>query len=309
MRQAGNQTITRAARDAAQETSHSGIRVRGLVKTWGETRVLDGVDLDVGRGQVVALLGPNGAGKTTTVNILTGLVPPDSGTVEVAGVDVVADPVTVRSRQALTGQSAAVDGLLTGEENLRMMARLWGLTAAQSRERAARLLTEFDLLDSARRQVRTYSGGMRRRLDLAISLVRRPEVLFLDEPTTGLDTRSRRAVWDIVEGLARAGTTVLLTTQYLEEADRLADRVVVLDGGRVVAEGTPDELKARVGGEVVELVAASGEVVTSARTDGTLEGLRSAVAELSATGLVGEVELRRPSLDDVFLTLTGGGSR
>ncbi|MGW5240495.1 ATP-binding cassette domain-containing protein [Monashia sp. NPDC004114] len=309
MRQAGSQTITRATRAATQETIHSGIRVRGLVKTWGETRVLDGVDLDVGRGQVVALLGPNGVGKTTTVNILTGLVPPDTGTVEVAGVDVVADPAAVRSRQALTGQSAAVDGLLTGEENLRMMARLWGLTAAQSRERAARLLTEFDLLDAARRQVRTYSGGMRRRLDLAISLVRRPEVLFLDEPTTGLDTRSRRAVWGVVEGLARAGTTVLLTTQYLEEADRLADRVVVLDGGRVVAEGTPAELKARVGSEVLELVAAGGEVVTSARTDGTLEGLRSAVAELSATGLVGEVELRRPSLDDVFLTLTGGGSR
>jgi ABC-2 type transport system ATP-binding protein len=309
MHQTGNQTITRASSAATGVGSHSGIRVRGLVKTWGETRVLDGVDLDVGAGQVVALLGPNGAGKTTTVNILTGLVPPDAGAVEVAGVDVVADPAAVRSRQALTGQSAAVDGLLTGEENLRMMARLWGLTAAQSRKRAAALLTDFDLLDAGGRQVRTYSGGMRRRLDLAISLVRRPEVLFLDEPTTGLDTRSRRAVWDVVEGLARAGTTVLLTTQYLEEADRLADRVVVLDAGRVVAQGTSDELKARVGGEVVELVAADGQVVTSVRTDGTLEGLRAAVSELSATGLVGDVELRRPSLDDVFLTLTGGGSR
>jgi ABC-2 type transport system ATP-binding protein len=226
------------------------ISVTGITKTFGKHTVLAGVDLDVGAGEIVGLLGPNGAGKTTLVNILTTLVAPDSGTATVAGFDVVTHPADVRRRISLTGQAAAVDGLLTGDENLRMMARLSGLTPAASRARATELLDRFDLSEAARKLVSTYSGGMRRRLDLALSLVVTPPVVFLDEPTTGLDTRSRRELWDAIRALAADGAAVLLTTQYLEEADQLCDRVALLDGGRIVAVGTAAELKTRVGDEL-----------------------------------------------------------
>jgi ABC-2 type transport system ATP-binding protein len=225
------------------------IHVTGITKAFGKHTVLDGVDLEVRAGEIVGLLGPNGAGKTTLVNILTTLVAPDGGTASVAGFDVVTHPREVRRRISLTGQAAAVDGLLTGDENLRMMARLSGLSPAASRARATELLARFDLTGSARKLVSTYSGGMRRRLDLALSLVVTPPVAFLDEPTTGLDTRSRRELWDAIRALAADGAAVLLTTQYLEEADQLCDRVALLDGGRIVAVGTADELKARVGDE------------------------------------------------------------
>jgi ABC-2 type transport system ATP-binding protein len=226
------------------------ISVTGITKTFGKHTVLAGVDLDVGAGEIVGLLGPNGAGKTTLVNILTTLVAPDSGTATVAGFDVVTHPADVRRRISLTGQAAAVDGLLTGDENLRMMARLSGLTPVASRARATELLDRFDLSEAARKLVSTYSGGMRRRLDLALSLVVTPPVVFLDEPTTGLDTRSRRELWDAIRALAADGAAVLLTTQYLEEADQLCDRVALLDGGRIVAVGTAAELKSRVGDEL-----------------------------------------------------------
>jgi ABC-2 type transport system ATP-binding protein len=226
------------------------ISVTGITKTFSKHTVLAGVDLDVGAGEIVGLLGPNGAGKTTLVNILTTLVAPDSGTATVAGFDVVTHPADVRRRISLTGQAAAVDGLLTGDENLRMMARLSGLTPAASRARATELLDRFDLSEAARKLVSTYSGGMRRRLDLALSLVVTPPVVFLDEPTTGLDTRSRRELWDAIRALAADGAAVLLTTQYLEEADQLCDRVALLDGGRIVAVGTATELKTRVGDEL-----------------------------------------------------------
>jgi ABC-2 type transport system ATP-binding protein len=226
------------------------IHVTGITKAFGKHTVLDGVDLEVRAGEIVGLLGPNGAGKTTLVNILTTLVAPDGGTASVAGFDVVTHPREVRRRISLTGQAAAVDGLLTGDENLRMMARLSGLSPAASSARAAELLERFDLTAAARKLVSTYSGGMRRRLDLALSLVVTPPVVFLDEPTTGLDTRSRRELWDAIRVLAADGATVLLTTQYLEEADQLCDRVALLDGGRIVAVGTAAELKARVGEEL-----------------------------------------------------------
>jgi ABC-2 type transport system ATP-binding protein len=241
------------------------IQVTGITKAFGKHTVLDGVDLEVRAGEIVALLGPNGAGKTTLVNILTTLVLPDSGAASVAGFDVVAEADQVRRRISLTGQSAAVDGLLTGEENLRMMSRLSGLSPADARARTAELLERLDLTDAARKLVSTYSGGMRRRLDLALSLVVAKPVVFLDEPTTGLDTRSRRELWDAIRALAAEGAAVLLTTQYLEEADQLSDRVALLDGGRIVAVGTADELKARVGEQL---------------------------------------SLPTPSLDDVFLALT-----
>ena len=226
------------------------IRISGLTKAFGKHAVLAGVDLDVRPGEIVALLGPNGAGKTTLVNILTTLLVPDGGSATVDGFDVVTHPAEVRRRISVTGQSAAVDGLLTGEENLRMMARLSGLPRADTRVRTAELLARFDLADAARKLVSTYSGGMRRRLDLALSLVVTPPVVFLDEPTTGLDTRSRRELWDAIRALAADGATVLLTTQYLEEADQLADRIALLDGGRIVALGTASELKSRVGEEL-----------------------------------------------------------
>jgi ABC-2 type transport system ATP-binding protein len=280
------------------------IEIRGLCKTLGGHRVLDDLDLSVERGEVFALLGPNGAGKTTTINVLTTLVRPDGGTVSVAGVDVSTDPEAVKRRISLTGQSAAVDDVLTGAENIVMLARLSGLSRRAARVRAHELLERFALTDAATRRVGTYSGGMRRRLDLALSFVVTPEVLFLDEPTTGLDTRSRRELWDVIRTLAAGGTTVFLTTQYLEEADQLADRIAVLHGGRIVATGSPAELKARVGGDTVELHDARGDLVREEPTDGTVSGLRRALDVLDESGAEGIVTLRRPSLDDVFLALT-----
>ncbi|MCS0499015.1 ATP-binding cassette domain-containing protein [Protaetiibacter mangrovi] len=279
------------------------ITVRGIRKSFGGTEVLRGVELSVAAGTVFALLGPNGAGKTTLINILSTLVAPDAGTATVAGRDVAREPEEVKRRISLTGQSAAVDEVLTGRENLRMMGRLSGLGRRAASRRADELLARFGLDDAGRRRVATYSGGMRRRLDLAISLILTPPVVFLDEPTTGLDTRSRQALWEEIRGLTANGTTVLLTTQYLEEADRLADRIAVIEHGAVVAEGTPEELKARVGGEVVTLSDPEGAVLAELPTDGTLAGLRRAIAAIDHESA--SVALRSPSLDDVFLAVTG----
>lgn len=280
------------------------IELDGIHKRFGRKEVLRGVDLTVRRGEILALLGPNGAGKTTIVNILTTLVKPDAGTARIDGIDVARDPREVQRRIGVTGQSAAVDGTLTAEENLRMLARLSGLRGARVRSRSAELLERFDLTANARERVSGFSGGMRRRLDLALSLVVDTPVVFLDEPTTGLDTRSRQELWAIIAELARRGTTVLLTTQYLEEADRLADRVLVLHDGRIVADGAPAALKAKVGGEVVVLLDEHEEVVREIPTDGSLAGLRRAVDALDDAQLDGRVALRAPSLDDVFLALT-----
>ena len=282
------------------------IEVEDLGKSFGRQSVLSGLEFTVSPGEVFALLGPNGAGKTTTINVLTTLSKPDAGRARVAGFDVVTQREEVTRRISLTGQSAAVDDMLTGAENLTMLARLSGLTPSAAKQRAAELLRRFDLEAAARRRVATYSGGMRRRLDLALSFVVTPTVLFLDEPTTGLDTRSRRELWSVIRGLADAGTTVLLTTQYLEEADQLADRIAVIDGGRIVAEGTPDELKSRLGGETVELRDRGGGLLRDVATDGTVSGLRRALDVLDESGADGTVTLRRPSLDDVFLSLTAG---
>lgn len=291
------------------QTTAPAIEVRGLRKTFDKQVVLDDLDLVVRRGEIFALLGPNGAGKTTTINVLTTLTRPDAGSAAVAGVDVVRDPEGVKRRISLTGQSTAVDDVLTGPENVSMLARLSGLSARAARRRAGELLERFDLADAAGKRVGAYSGGMRRRLDLALSFVVTPEVLFLDEPTTGLDTRSRRELWDVIRSLADAGTTVFLTTQYLEEADQLADRIAVLDGGRVVATGTAAELKSRVGGDTVELHDAHGDLLREVPTDGTVSDLRRALDVLDEAGAEGVVSLRRPSLDDVFLALTSRDAR
>lgn len=280
------------------------IEVRGLHKSFGAVDVLSGIDLQVDRGAVHALLGPNGAGKTTLVTILATLGRPDAGTARIAGIDLRADPAGVRRRIALTGQSAAVDEVLTAEENLRMMAALQGLRGRAARRRTRELLERFDLTGAARRQVKTFSGGMRRRLDLALSLVVAADVVFLDEPTTGLDPRSRRELWEVIRTLRSDGTTVLLTTQYLEEADELADRISIVGGGRIVAEGTPAELKRTVGEERVEVRGTDGAVLHAEPTDGTSAGLRRALDVIDAAGVIGELVVRRPSLDDVFFTLT-----
>jgi ABC-2 type transport system ATP-binding protein len=280
------------------------IAVRGVTKSFGKVPVLRGIDLTVARGSIVALLGPNGAGKTTLINILSTLVAPDAGTATVAGHDVVREREAVKRQISLTGQSAAVDEVLTGDENLRMMGRLSGLTRSAAADRSRELLERFELTESARKRVKTYSGGMRRRLDLAISLLLTPPVVFLDEPTTGLDTRSRQDLWSVIRHLADNGTTVFLTTQYLEEADQLADRIAVLEGGRIVAEGTAGELKARIGGEVVAIHGPDGEVLREIPTDGTVAGLRTALDGVTDSATA-SVTLRSPSLDDVFLALTG----
>jgi ABC-2 type transport system ATP-binding protein len=302
------------------------VEATGLEKSYGRVRVLDGVDLGVARGGVFALLGPNGAGKTTAVRILATLVRADAGQVRVAGFDVVADRRQVRRRISLTGQFAAVDDLQTGEENLRMMGRLAGLSRARARRRAAELLERFDLTDAAGRTVKTWSGGMRRRLDLAAGLVGDPAVLFLDEPTTGLDPRSRQAVWQVVGELAGSGVSVFLTTQYLEEADRLADRIAVLDGGRVVAEGTSAQLKEQVAGHRLDLVLADAAAFEEAArrldgraarrdparltigvaTDGSAAQVRALLDEVDPTRRsVDRFAVHGATLDDVFLALTG----
>jgi ABC-2 type transport system ATP-binding protein len=303
------------------------ISVRGLEKSYGDVRALCGVDLDAARGTVLGLLGPNGAGKTTVVRVLTTLLKPDAGTATVDGLDVVKDAAALRARIGLAGQYAAVDENLTGLENLTMVGRLYGMKRATARTRGEELLERFDLSDAAKRPTKTYSGGMRRRLDLAAALVAKPPVLFLDEPTTGLDPRSRLALWETIEGLVADGTTVLLTTQYLDEADRLADTIAVIDHGRLIAEGTSDELKDRVGGERLEVRLGEHADVEAALSalapmsderpaadDGVVKlsvrrrtgAIVEAVRLLSDAGVdVDDLALRRPTLDDVFLSLTG----
>ena len=275
-----------------------------LVKHVGENRAVDGVSFVVPEGTVRGLLGPNGAGKTTTVRMMTTLTTPTSGTARVAGHDVVRDPAGVRRSMGLTGQAATVDELLTGRENLRLIGALYGLPSAYVKRATGDLLERFDLTQAADRMAKTYSGGMRRRLDLALSLIVAPPVLFLDEPTTGLDTRSRLAMWAVIRSLGERGTTVFLTTQYLEEADQLADRIAVLDSGVIVAEGTPADLKAQTGGEVVELRDDADVLLREVPTDGTIAGLRRAIDEIDSSGIHGTITLRKPSLDDVFLSIT-----
>ena len=305
------------------------IEARGLVKRYGDVTALDGLDLTVEEGTVLGLLGPNGAGKTTAVRILTTLLRADEGSATVAGQDVMADPQAVRERIGLSGQYAAVDETLTGFENLDMIGRLYKLGKEPSRVRARELLERFDLTDAGDRPVKGYSGGMRRRLDLAGALVAAPQVLFLDEPTTGLDPASRLEMWSVIRELLAGGTTLLLTTQYLEEADQLADEILVIDHGRAIARGTADELKSQVGGERVELVVADASQLGAAReavasvaagevsvdedtrrvtapVDGGPVALRGALRALDGADVeLVDVGLRRPTLDDVFLSLTG----
>ncbi|WP_433197112.1 ATP-binding cassette domain-containing protein [Nocardia sp. CA-107356] len=305
------------------------IVAEGLVKRYGQLVALDGLDLSVPEGTVTALLGPNGAGKTTTVRVLTTLLIPDAGHATVAGIDVLRNPQALRSHIGASGQYAAVDEYLTGFENLEMVGRLYHMGVQRSKERARELLERFRLSDAADRPVKGYSGGMRRRLDLAGALVANPPVLFLDEPTTGLDPRARLDLWDVIEELVAGGTTLLLTTQYMEEADRLADAIAVIDHGKVIARGTADELKTLVGGDRIELTVdhadnlataeealkglADGEIhlepglrrITVPVSDGS-QALVDAIGRLSTHNVqIHDVGLRRPSLDDVFLSLTG----
>lgn len=302
------------------------ITVKGLKKAYGDNQVLKGVDFLVPRGSMLALLGPNGAGKTTTVRILSTLLKADGGSVTIEGHDVLADPDAVRKVIGLTGQSAAVDELLTGRENLVMMGRLYHLTKASAKARAEELLKDFDLEKAADRVLKNYSGGMRRRLDLAVSLIATAPVIFLDEPTTGLDPRSRIAMWEIIRKLQANGTTILLTTQYLEEADQLADNIIVIDGGKVIAEGTAAELKRKVGKDRLELTFKDAETFEAARQalgkqavdadeksltlttviDNTNTDVKQVLEKLSAAKLnIESLNVHKPTLDDVFLSLTG----
>ncbi|WP_411105716.1 ATP-binding cassette domain-containing protein [Streptomyces sp. cmx-4-9] len=305
------------------------IYAEGLVKTFGDVRALDGVDLDVPEGTVLGLLGPNGAGKTTTVRVLTTLLRPDSGKAVVAGIDVLKHPNEVRRAIGLSGQFAAVDEYLTGRENLQMVGQLYQMKAKAAKARADELLERFTLAAAADRPAKTYSGGMRRRLDLAAALVVSPPVMFMDEPTTGLDPRNRQQLWGIIQELVAGGTTLLLTTQYLEEADHLAHDICVVDQGKVIARGTSDQLKARTGGERVEVVVHDRDRIASARevlagfgkgettvedhtrkltvpVSGGAKLLAEVIRELDGRGIeIDDIGLRRPTLDDVFISLTG----
>ncbi|MFG2838768.1 ATP-binding cassette domain-containing protein [Streptomyces zaomyceticus] len=310
------------------------IYAEGLVKTFGDVRALDGVDLDVPEGTVLGLLGPNGAGKTTAVRVLTTLLQPDSGRAVVAGIDVLKDPDEVRRRIGLSGQFAAVDEYLTGRENLQMVGQLYQMRAKAAKVRADELLERFNLADAADRTAKTYSGGMRRRLDLAAALVVSPPVMFMDEPTTGLDPRNRQGLWEVIKELVAGGTTLLLTTQYLEEADHLAHDICVVDHGKVIARGTADQLKAQTGGERVEVVVHEAGMIGDARdvlgrygiagighgevsveqhtrkltvpVAGGAKLLAEVIRDLDAVGVeIDDIGLRRPTLDDVFISLTG----
>jgi ABC-2 type transport system ATP-binding protein len=310
--------------ERTRQATRTAVSAKGLRKAYGDNVVLDGVDLSIGEGEVFALLGPNGAGKTTTVQILSTLIAADAGTASVLGHDLSAGADAVRAVIGVTGQFSAVDDLLTGEENLLLMGRLLHVPAAERRARAAGLLDRFDLVDAARRTPATYSGGMRRRLDIAMTLMGRPRLIFLDEPTTGLDPRSRHTMWEQIRGLVAGGVTILLTTQYLEEADQLADRVGVLDRGRIVAEGTPEELKRRIPGahirlrfaDAASLGAAALALPEGARDDdeelvlrvpyeGGVRSLRDALARLGDGVAVDDLSIHTPDLDDVFFALTG----
>ncbi|HVL54701.1 MAG TPA: ATP-binding cassette domain-containing protein [Vitreimonas sp.] len=318
---------------AAGTGRHEAISAEGLVKIYrsrkSDVRALDGVDLVVEEGTVLGLLGPNGAGKTTTVRILATLLKPDAGRATVAGYDILRQPDQIRRVIGLSGQYAAVDENLTGRENLWLFARLYQLPSAEARRRSVELLEQFDLSDAGDRVVKTYSGGMRRRLDLASALIGRPRLLILDEPTTGLDPRSRLGMWDVLRALVREGTTILLTTQYLEEADELADTIAVVDHGRIIARGTADELKLQVGGERIEIVVHDRSRVGEARdilgrigvgeasvdehtrkvlvpAEGGAKRLAVVIRDLDEAGIaLDDIALRRPTLDDVFLSLTG----
>ncbi|MER5963007.1 ATP-binding cassette domain-containing protein [Streptomyces sp. NPDC002057] len=310
------------------------IYAEGLVKTFGDVRALDGVDLDVPEGTVLGLLGPNGAGKTTAVRVLTTLLQPDSGRAVVAGIDVLKHPNEVRRSIGLSGQFAAVDEYLTGRENLQMVGQLYQMKAKAAKQRAGELLDRFNLADAADRPAKTYSGGMRRRLDLAAALVVSPPVMFMDEPTTGLDPRNRQGLWEVIKELVAGGTTLLLTTQYLEEADHLAHDICVVDHGKVIARGTADQLKAQTGGERVEVVVHAPGMITGARdvlarygiagtgggevsveehtrkltvpVAGGAKLLAEVIRDLDAVGVeIDDIGLRRPTLDDVFISLTG----
>ncbi len=309
-----------------QET-RTAVSVNGLRKAYGEKVVLDGVDLSIGEGEVFALLGPNGAGKTTIVRILSTLIPADAGTASVMGHDLRAEAGAVRAVIGVTGQFSAVDNLLTGEENLILMGRLLHLPATERRTRTARLLERFELGEAARQTPATYSGGMKRRLDIAMTLMGRPRLIFLDEPTTGLDPRSRHTTWQLIRDLVAEGVTILLTTQYLEEADQLADRIAVLDRGHIVAEGTPEELKRRIPGahirlrfaDIASLDAAAralregtrddGELVLRVPDEGGIRSLRDVLARLGDDVAVEDLSIHTPDLDDVFFALTGDPSK
>lgn len=302
------------------------ISVKKLTRSFKEVHVLKEMDLEVERGSITALLGPNGAGKTTTIRILSTLLLPDGGEAKVNGYDVVSESADVRASIGLTGQFAAVDEYLTGEENLHLMGRLYRLSRHDTKTRTKQLLKEFDLVEAGKRPVKTYSGGMKRRIDLAMSLIATPSVIFLDEPTTGLDPRSRLTMWQTIKKLSKSGTTILLTTQYMEEADHLADQIIVIDKGKVIAKGTPDALKSRVGSDQVEIVIdeeSDYEVakkliasksakydperrIISRSTKGGVSDLKKLLQQLEDGGIkVESISLHRPTLDDVFLTLTG----
>ena len=310
-----------------KEAAPTAVSVTGLRKTYGEKVVLDGVDLMIGEGEVLALLGPNGAGKTTIVRILSTLIPADAGMASVMGHDLCGDAGAVRAVIGVTGQFSAVDDLLTGDENLLLMGRLLRLRATERRARTSQLLERFDLVEAARQTPATYSGGMRRRLDIAMTLMGRPRLIFLDEPTTGLDPRSRQTMWQLIRDLVAEGVTILLTTQYLEEADQLADRIAVLDHGRIVAEGTPEELKRRIPGahirlrfaDVSSLDEAARELREGTRDDeelvlrvpneGGIRSLRDVLARIGDDVAVEDLSIHTPDLDDVFFAVTGHASK